>query len=94
MPAIEPVVVWHRWEPPLVSVFGVVPAAAIVPIFSSIVHISALQRDHHRCNRIWLVAWPLASRIRHCFDRRAYSAPSLALRSGRAYVAERVVTKQ
>ena len=30
---------WHLWEPPVVSVCEVVPVAAIVHVFSSIVHI-------------------------------------------------------
>ena len=34
-------IVWHRWEqqPVVVAVCGVVPVAAIVPVFPSIVHI-------------------------------------------------------
>ena len=39
-------VVGDRWEEPAVEVCGAVPVAAIVPIFPSIVHIPALQRDH------------------------------------------------
>ena len=30
------------------EVWGVVPVAAVVPVFPSIVHIPALYRDHHR----------------------------------------------
>ena len=37
-------IVWHTWENPVVAVYGVVPAATMVPVFSSIVHIPALYR--------------------------------------------------
>ena len=39
-------IVWHRWKQPLTAVCGVVPVAAIVPVFPSIVYIPALLRDH------------------------------------------------
>ena len=35
-------IAWHRWEQPAVSVCGVVPVAAMVPAFSSIIYIPAL----------------------------------------------------
>ena len=38
---------WHRWEQPATPVRGVVPVSAIVPVFTSIVHIPALKRDHY-----------------------------------------------
>ena len=40
------VIASHSWKQPVVAVHGVVPVAAIVPIFPSIVHIPALLRDH------------------------------------------------
>ena len=36
-----------RCEQSLVAICGVVPASTIVPIFPSIVHIPALQREHY-----------------------------------------------
>ena len=35
------------WVQPVMAVCGVVPVAAIMPVFPSIVHIPALQRDHY-----------------------------------------------
>ena len=35
-------IVWHTWEQPVVAASGVVPVAAIVPIFPSTVHTPAL----------------------------------------------------
>ena len=35
-------IAWHRWKKLVVAVCGLVPVAAIVPVFSSIVHILAL----------------------------------------------------
>ena len=37
------------------AVWGVVPFAAIVPAFSFIVHITALQREHHYVVNIHLL---------------------------------------
>ena len=42
---------WHIWEQPVVAVCGVVPDAAMVPVFPSIVHIPALYRDHCRIRK-------------------------------------------
>ena len=38
---------WHRWEEPAAAACGVVPVAAVVPVFPSIVHIPALCRETH-----------------------------------------------
>ena len=33
---------WHVWEEPVVAVYGVMPVAAILPVFLSTVHMTAL----------------------------------------------------
>ena len=43
-------IAWHRCERPVVAVCEVVPAADIVPVFPSIVHMPALYRDHYCSN--------------------------------------------
>ena len=39
-------IVWHGWEQQVTAACGVVPVAAIVPVFPAIVHILALLMDH------------------------------------------------
>ena len=55
---------WRRWEQPIVAARGVVPAAAMVPVCPSIVHIPALYAvmDHSCCSpgiSITIFVWPV-----------------------------------
>ena len=50
MPAIVPVKsLGTRWKQPVVAVCAVLPVAALLPAFSSIVHMPVLRGDHYHC---------------------------------------------
>ena len=67
-------IAWRIWEQRLVAVCGVIPIAAIVPVFLSIVRIPALQRDSTiEGSLLYLVLYTSVPRSL-CADMHAFRA--------------------